>query len=180
MARRRIPRELRRRTWGEGTVWELLTVLQALPYRFASPLADLGMTARQRRKLRCEEEVLKATRVAYLLPHLGSRSRPQEPWLYLQTKRGGHYRVNDTGVIERYGKRILRLGAGSISEHGWYTASLRSVRWIQLVADGLLLRRIRREATSTIAAHPIVLEASHEGEVEEGHQATPEQLPLFP
>jgi len=49
MARQRVPPEVRSRQWIEGSVWDLLVAAQALPYRFASPFADLGMTTRQRR-----------------------------------------------------------------------------------------------------------------------------------
>jgi len=68
-----------------------------------------------------------------------------KPWLYVRTRRAGHYCVNDTGTIERYGKRIQRLGSGSITEHRWYPCTLRGVRWLQVVADGLLVRKGRDE-----------------------------------
>lgn len=117
MARRRVPLELRRRTWAEGRVWDLLVAADLLPYRFASPLADLGMTSTQRRRQRREEEQLKTTQVAYILPRPGTARRPPQPWLYVRTKRTGHYRVGESGVIERFGRRTQRLASGSISEH---------------------------------------------------------------
>ncbi|GAB4426106.1 MAG: hypothetical protein OHK0015_06650 [Chloroflexi bacterium OHK40] len=141
MARRRIPPELRRRTWAEGTVWELLVAADILLYRFASPFADLGMTVGERRKLRREVELLKATRVAYILPHNGGARRPLQPWLYVQTRRGGYFRVGDAGEIQRFGRRTQRLGSGSITEHGWYHCFLRGVRWLQVVAAGRMVQK---------------------------------------
>lgn len=76
MARRRTPLELRRRTWTEGTLWELLVAADLLPYRFASPFADLGLRRRERRLLRREAELLKTTSIAYILPHPGTARRP--------------------------------------------------------------------------------------------------------
>jgi hypothetical protein len=90
MARRHIPPELRRRTWTEGSVWDLLVVADLLPYRFASPFADLGMSARERRALRHEEELLRTTDIAYILPQPATPRRPSQPWLSVRTKRGGH------------------------------------------------------------------------------------------
>jgi hypothetical protein len=130
MARQRLPPEVRRRQWAEGSVWELLVAAGALPYRFASPLADLGMSTRQRRQLRREEELLKTTQVAYILPRPGTARQPLQPWLYVRTRRTGHYRVNDQGAIERFGKRIQHLGSGSITEHRWYPCTMRGVRWL--------------------------------------------------
>lgn len=152
MARCRIPPELHRRTWAEGSVWDLLVVADLLPYRFASPFADLGMTASQRRRLRREEEQLKTTQVAYILPRPGTVRRSPQPWLYVRTRRTGHYRVNDTGAIERYGKCTQRLGSGSISEHRWYPCTLRGVRWLQVIADGL---RVRKGRDETVTPAPI-------------------------
>ncbi|NTU83309.1 MAG: hypothetical protein HGA45_28725 [Chloroflexales bacterium] len=143
MARRRVPPELRRRTWAEGSVWDLLVAADLLPYRFASPLADLGMTSTQRRRQRREEEQLKTTQVAYILPRPSTARRPPQPWLYLRMKRTGHYRVGESGAIERFGRRTQSLGSGSISEHRWYPCSLRGVRWLQIVADGRIVRKVR-------------------------------------
>lgn len=114
MARRRIPRELRRRTWAEGTAWELLVMANLLPYRFASPFADLGMTPRQRRELRREEALLKGTTIAYILPQPARPRRPSQPWLYVRTQRGGHYRVGEAGEIERFG-RVSSISAPGAS-----------------------------------------------------------------
>lgn len=141
MARRRTPPELRRRTWAEGTVWELLVAGNILLYRFASPFADLGMTARQRRELRREVEQLKSTRVAYILPHKGTARRPPQPWLYVHTRRGGYFRVGDVGEIQRFGRRTQSLGSGSITEHGWYPCSLRGVRWLEVVVAGRMVQK---------------------------------------
>lgn len=145
MARRRLPPELRRRTWTEGTLWELLVAAELLPYRFASPFADLGMRASQRRRLRRDEELIKATSIAYILPHPRTARRPAQPWLYVRAKRGGHYRVGEAVAIDRYGRRTQRLGSGSITEHSWYPCSLRGVRWLQVVADGRLVQKVRRQ-----------------------------------
>lgn len=145
MSRRRVPPELRRRTWTEGSVWELLVAADALLYRFASPLADLGMTARERRQLRREVELLKTTPVSYILPDQRSRRRPPQPWLYVRPRRHGIYRVGDDGRIERYGPRVQRLGSGSITEHGWFWSTLRGVRWLCIVADGLVVQKVRRQ-----------------------------------
>lgn len=145
MARQRVPPEVRRRTWTEGSVWDLLIAAQALPYRFASPFAELGLMASQRRRLRREEELLKTTRVAYILPRPATARRPPQPWLYVRTRRTGHYRVNDAGAIERYGKRTQRLGGGSITEHRWYPCTLRGVRWLQVIADGLIVRGLQAD-----------------------------------
>ncbi|NWF82112.1 MAG: hypothetical protein HXY37_19010 [Chloroflexi bacterium] len=147
MARCRVPPELRRCPWAEGSVWNLLVVANLLPYRFASPLADLGMSRSQRRQLRREEELLKTTPIAYILPRPGTACRSPQPWLYVRTRRTGHYRVNDAGAIERYGRRTQRLGSGSITEHRWYPCSLRGVRWLQVIADGRLVQRVAAEAT---------------------------------
>jgi hypothetical protein len=145
MSRRRVPPELRRRTWTEGSVWELLVAADALLYRFASPLADLSMTARERRSCRREVELLKTTPISYILPNQRSRRRPPQPWLYVRPRRHGIYRVGDAGRIERYGARVQRLGSGSITEHGWFLSSLRGVRWLRVVADGLLVQELRRQ-----------------------------------
>jgi hypothetical protein len=180
MARQRVPPEVRRRTWTEGTVWELLVAAQALPYRFASPLADLGMTARERRQLRREEELLKTTRLAYILPRPATTWRTSQPWLYVRTRRTGHYRVNDQGAIERYGKRTQPLGSSSITEHRWYPCSLRGVRWLQVIADGLMVRKVNQlqaprehttDAPALIPADPVR---------DRGKDADVEQLRLFP
>jgi hypothetical protein len=142
MARRHLPPELRRRTWTEGSVWELLVAAELLPYRFASPFADLGLSRRERRQLHCEAELLKATITAYILPHPETARRPAQPWLYVRTKRGSHYRIGEAGEIDRYGRRTQSLGSGSITEHGWYSCSLRGVRWLQVIADGRMVRKM--------------------------------------
>lgn len=174
MARRRTPRELRRRSWTESTVWELLASAELLPYRFASPLADLGMTPRQRRELRCEAEVLKVTRIAYMLPQIATSRRPSQPWLYVRAPRGGYYRVGEAGEIDRYGARVQRLGSGSITDHGWYPCSLRGVRWLQVIAEG----RLRRAAQALAELPPVEQQAvEHAEEVPVGSSST-EQLSL--
>lgn len=179
MARCRIPPELRRRTWAEGSVWDLLVMADLLPYRFASPFADLGMTARERRQLRREEELLKTTRVAYILPRPATARRLPQPWLYVRTRRTGHYRVDESGVIERYGRRTQRLGSSSITEHRWYPCTLRGVRWLQVVADGLMVQKVnqlqapRAYTTDT----PILIPAEPVGATEK--VAAVEQLRLF-
>jgi hypothetical protein len=131
----------------EGTLWELLVAAELLPYRFASPFADLGLSRRERRLLRREAELIKATSIAYILHHRGTARRPAQPWLYVRTKRGGHYRVGEAGAIERYGRRTQSLGSGSITEHGWYPCSLRGVRWLQVVADDRLVQKVSRQET---------------------------------
>ncbi|NTU84672.1 MAG: hypothetical protein HGA45_35790, partial [Chloroflexales bacterium] len=175
-----VPPEVRRREWAEGTIWELLVAAQALPYRFASPFADLGMTARERRQLRREEELLKTTRVAYILPRPGTARWLPQPWLYVRTRRTGHYRVNHAGAIERYGKRTQRLGSGSITEHRWYPCTLRGVRWFQVVADGLMVRKGGQERTPqvgpTVAAEALPTETATCAGKAEGVA----QLRLFP
>lgn len=174
MARRRSPPELRRRSWTEGTVWELLVAADLLPYRFASPLADLGMTRRQRCELQRQAELLKATRVAYLLPQPPTARRSAQPWLYVHPQRGGYYRVGEAGEIDRYGARIQRLGSGSITEHGWYPCSLRGVRWLQVVADGRMRQSIRTVADLPPVEHRVIT-----GDTEnQGEPATTEQLCL--
>lgn len=166
MARRRLPPELRRRTWTEGSVWELLVTIDLLPYRFASPFADLGLSRRERRQLRCEAELLTATTIAYILPHRGTARRPAQPWLYVRTKRGGHYRVGEAGEIDRYGRRTQRLGSGSITEHGWYPCSMRGVRWLQVVADGRMVRKVSQlqgaqvDISGEVRLPPITLETT--------------------
>lgn len=145
MARQRIPRELRRRTWVEGTAWELLVAADLLPYRFASPFADLGMSARERRALRRREELLKTTPIAYILPQTATPHRPAQPWMYVRTKRGGHYRVGANGEVERFCRRTQHLGSGSITEHRWYPCSLRGIRWLHVLAGGRLVQKLSRE-----------------------------------
>lgn len=141
MARRRLPPELRRRVWTEGTVWELLVAAELLPYRFASPFADLGLNRRERRELRREAELIRETRIAFILPRKGTTGRPPQPWLYVQSRRGSSYRVGDAGEIQRFGRRTQSLGSGSITEHGWYHCSLHGARWLQVVAAGRMARR---------------------------------------
>lgn len=150
MARRRIPPELRRRSWTEGSAWELLVAAELLPYRFVSPLANLGMTPRQRRELRREEALLTGTIIAYILPQPARPRRPSQPWLYVRTQRGGHYRVGESGEIERFGRRTQHLGAGSITEHCWYPCSLRGVRWLQSVATGRMVRKLQADQSSDV------------------------------
>jgi hypothetical protein len=166
MARRRIPPELRRRTWREGTVWELLVTADLLPYRFASPFADLGLRPRERRELRRETELLKTTTIAFILPQPTTERRAAQPWLYIRTKRGGHYRVGEVGEIQRYGRRTQRLGSGSITEHGWYPCALRGVRWLQLIATNRLTRKVSRQQ-------------SQEAAVADNAAPSPEQLPAL-
>ena len=150
MARRRIPPELRRRTWREGTVWELLVTADLLPYRFASPFADLGLRPRERRELHREAELLKTTTIAFILPQPATRRRAALPWLYVRTKRGGHYRVGEAGEIQRYGRRTQRLGSGSITEHGWYPCALRGVRWLQLIATNRLVQKVSGQQSQEV------------------------------
>jgi hypothetical protein len=139
MARQRVPPEVRGRQWAEGTIWEMLVAAQALPYRLSSPLADLGMTASQRRRLHQEVELLKTTRAAYILPRAGSARRPPQLWLYVRARRSGYYRANAQGVIEGYGKRTQRLGAGSVTEHGWYPCSLRVLLPVLVTAQASII-----------------------------------------
>jgi len=54
-----------------------------------------------------------------MLPHPGTAQRPQ-PWLYVQTMRAGYYRVNDAGLIERFGRHMERFGGTTVTEHRWY------------------------------------------------------------
>jgi hypothetical protein len=124
------------------------------------------MTARERRQLRREEELLKTTR------------RPSQPWLYVRTRRTGHYRVNNAGAIERYGKRIQRLGSGSISEYRWYPCTLRGVRWLQVIADELIVRKGRGDpgTPAPIATAPRV---GRQQQTPQGNDAHPVQLALF-
>lgn len=173
VARRRTPPELRGRTWTEGSVWELLVAGDILLYRFSSPFADLGMTPRQRRELRREIELLKATHVAYILPHNGGTRRPPQPWLHVHTRRGGYYRVGDAGEIQRFGRRVQRLGAGSITEHRWYATSLREVRWLSLVAEGILQRKAREQNTPHTPSAAFI-------DPDPVDRPIAEQLPLFP
>lgn len=173
--RRPLPPELRRRSWTEGTVWELLVALDALPYRFVSPFADLGLTARERRRLRQEREQLKATAIACILPRPGTARRSSDLWVYVHVPRFGHYRVDDAGAIERYGRRVQRLSGTTISEHRWYPCSLRGVRWLAVVAEGRVLRAARDHpgaAAAITAGPPAALRPI---------TASPaaEQLPLF-
>lgn len=178
MARRRIPRELRRRTWAEGTAWELLVAADLLPYRFASPFADLDLSARERRALRREEELLKTTRIAYILPQPATPRRPVQPWLYVRTQRGGHYRIAEAGEIERFGRRVQYLGTGSITEHRWYPCSLRGARWLQIVATGRMVRNLQADQLSDAK---ILLDSQALG-VSEGAPGSPSatvQLPLL-
>ncbi|MFV9505468.1 MAG: hypothetical protein AB4911_13010 [Oscillochloridaceae bacterium umkhey_bin13] len=151
--RRRIPPELRRKTWTEGTVWELLSAAGWLPYRFASPLADLSLTARQRQKQRQEATQLQTTPIAYLLPQPGTARRPAVPWLYVRTTRGAHYRIGTDGAITRYGRRIQRLDSGSITTHTWYACDLRGVRWLQIIATG---RMIQHTPATIPSAEPLI------------------------
>lgn len=151
MARRRTPPELRRRSWTEGSVWDLLVAAELLPYRFISPFADLGTSARERRALRRDEELLKTTFTAYILPHPAKPRRPVQPWLYVKTKRGGYYRVGEAGEIERFGRRIQYIGSGSITEHRWYPCSLRGVRWLQLIAITRLARKVSWQQFQEVA-----------------------------
>lgn len=145
MALRRTPPELRRRTWREGTVWELLVAAELLPYRFASSFADLGLSPRECRELRREAELLKTTTIAFILPQPATGRRAEQPWLYVRAKREGHYRVGEVGEIQRYGRRTQRLGSGSITEHGWYPCALRGVRWLQLIATSRLMRKVSQQ-----------------------------------
>jgi hypothetical protein len=178
MARRRTPPELRRRTWAQGSVWELLVAGDILLYRFASPFADLGMTPRQRRDLLREVELLKATRVTYILPHNGGARRPPQSWLYVHTRRGGYYRVGDVGEIQRFGRRTQSLGSGSITEHGWYHSSLRGVRWLQVVAAGRMVQKAQavRDDLPADDRHPTTPDCPGEAAVA---SVKPVQLLLF-
>lgn len=179
MTRRRIPRELRRRTWTEGTAWELLVAADLLPYRFASPFADLGLSARERRALRREEELLKTTNIAYLLPQPATPRRSSQPWLYVRTKRGGHYRVGEAGEIERFGRRTQHLGSGSITEHCWYPCSLRGVRWLHVVADGRLMQKVRQAQVPPASTNGAGDSSSAVPATSSGNDAAAEQLRLF-
>jgi hypothetical protein len=180
MSRRRIPPELRRRTWVEETVWELLVVAELLPYRFVSPLADLGMTPRERRELRREEELLKGTNIAYILPQPASPRRKSQPWLYVRTKRGGYFRIGEAGEVERFGRRTQHLGSGSITEHRWYPCSLRGVRWLQVISSGRLVQKVTkdqaRDQTMAFAADCV----SDEQPTRATAVVPAEQLRLFP
>lgn len=178
MARRRIPSELRRRTWSEGIVWELLVAADLLPYRFAFPFADLGMSARQRRALRREEELLKTTHVAYILPQPARSRRQSQPWLFIRTKRGAYYRVGEAGEIERFGRRVQYLGAGSITEYRWHPCSLRGVRWLQIVATGRMVRKLQADQSSDVQPWP---DAQVPGDraMAPGSASTTVQLPLL-
>jgi hypothetical protein len=179
MARRRVPPELRRRTWAEGSVWDLLVAADLLPYRFASPLADLGMTNTQRRRQRCEEEQLKTTQVGYILPRPGTARRPPQPWLYVRTKRTGQYRVGESGAIERFGRRTQHLGSGSITEHRWYPCSLRGVRWLQVVADGRIGRKVRGSQQESLPPTADVCAPEARAQAQ-GSPQNVVQLALFP
>lgn len=172
MARRRIPPELRRCTWKEGTVWELLVTADLLPYRFASPFADLGLRPRERRELYREAELLKTTTIAFILPQPATARRAAQPWLYIRTKRGRHYRVGEAGEIQRYGSRVQRLGSGSITEHGWYPCALRGVRWLQLIATNRLVQKVSPQQSQEV---PVVDNAAPSPEQPPASQ----QLRLF-
>ncbi len=180
MARRRIPPELRRHSWTQGSAWELLVAADLLPYRFVSPLADLGMTPRQRRELRREEELLKGTTIASILPQPARSHRASQPWLYVRTQRGGHYRVGEAGEIERFGRRTQHLGSGSITEHRWYPCSLRGIRWLQVVADGRLVQKVRRSQEASAGATGTAQGLLTEADASPLPHETAEQLRLFP
>lgn len=178
MARRRIPRELCRRTWSEGTAWELLVVADLLPYRFASSFADLGLSTRQRRELRREEALLKGTTIAYILPQPARPRRPSQPWLYVRTERGGHYRVGEAGEIERFGQRTQHQGSASITEYRWYPCSLRGVRWLQIVATGRMVRKLQADQSSDVQPS-IQIQAFADRDVAPGSPSATVQLPLL-
>ena len=144
---RRIPPELRRRAWTSGTVWELLVAADLLPYRFTSPCADLGIRARERRHWRREQELLTTTKVRYILPYPGSAQRLPQPWLSVQTMRAGYYRVNDAGLIERYGRQLQRFGGTTVTKHRWYPCTLRGVRWLHVIATGRMVQKLGMTAT---------------------------------
>ncbi|MFV9507678.1 MAG: hypothetical protein AB4911_24265 [Oscillochloridaceae bacterium umkhey_bin13] len=154
---RRCPPELRRKSWQEGSIWDLLIAAACLPYRFRSPLADLGLSTRQRQKQHQEAIYLQTTPIAYLLPQPGTARHPPVPWLYVRTKRGAHYRIGCDGTITRYGRRIQHLGSGSITTHRWYACDLRGVRWLQIIATERLIQHTTATAPSTepIIAAPL-------------------------
>jgi hypothetical protein len=154
MSHRRTPPELRRKTWAEGTVWELLVAGELLPHRHASPFADMGLTKRRRRKLQEEKELLQRTQVSYILPRRGTTHRPPQPWLFVKVGRGV-YRVGERGEIERFGSRTLHFGSGSITEHGWYFSTLRGARWLRVVAEG----RATQRAAEVVELPPLAPEA---------------------
>jgi len=83
-------------------------------------------------------------------------------------------------VIERYGRRTQRLGSGSITEHRWYPCTLRGVRWLQVIADGRLVQKVRQDqaapAHGTVPAHS----SSAEAATSHGPPGAAEQLRLFP
>ena len=142
MVHHRTPPELRHATWTEGTVWDVLVAIDAVPSRLTSPIADHDMSARQRHQLRREQELLHTTRITYIMPHPGNAHQAPQPWLYIQTQRAGLYRVNDTGVIERSVRFTRRLGGTRITMNRWNPSTLRGVRWLQGIADGLVVRKM--------------------------------------
>lgn len=175
MSRKRIPPELKRKSWSEATVWELLVAAHLLPYRHSSSLGDLVMTKRERRELWKEQELLRRTRTSYILPQPGTVHRSSQPWLFIKSERGGYYRVGETGEIDRYGSRTLSFGSGSITERGWYPATLRGVRWLQLVATGRHVQTLQQQETqaaSFVELAPLSAEAVD-------HEPSAEQLRLF-
>ena len=123
--------------------------------------------------------MLKTTLVTYILPQPATARRVTQPWLYVRTKRTGHYRVGETGEIERFGRRIQRLGSGSISEHGYQRCSLRGVRWLQVVADGRMVQKIRAAQQESL---PPAADA-RATKVSDQAQSSPQnvvQLTMFP
>lgn len=173
---RTTPPELKRKSWIEGTVWELLAAADLLPYRHSSQFGDLGMTKRERRELWKERELLRGTRTSYILPQPGTERRSPQPWLFVKAERGGYYRVGETGEIDRFGTRTLNFGSGSITERDWYPATVRGVRWLQLVAIGRHVQTLQRQeaqAASCVALAPLSAEAAD-------REQPAEQLRLFP
>lgn len=175
MSRKRIPPELKRKTWAEGTVWELLVAADLLPYRHSSSLGDLGMTKRERREWWEEKELLQRTRLSYILPPPGTERQPPQPWLFIKAENGGFYRIGETGEIDRYSSRTLSFGSGSVTERGWYPSTLRGVRWLQLVAISRHVQTLQRQeglAASTVELAPLLAEAVD-------HEPPAGQLRLF-
>ena len=175
MSRKRIPPELKRKTWAEGTMWELLVAADLLPYRHSSPLGDLVMTKRERRELWKERELLRRTRTSYILPRPGMERRSPQPWLFIKAERGSYYRVGEEGEIDRYGSCTLSFGSGSVTERGWYPSTLRGVRWLQLVAISRHVQTLQRQevlAASTVELAPLLAEAVD-------HEPPAGQLRLF-
>src|SRR5881409_1871597 len=98
--RKKHPPEFKAHRYSDLTVWELLEREGLLDRAYSETWLWWTLSSKLRRQRERERQTLQAARIAGYTPPRTPRRKPPDPWLYLTTTRGTHYRLHADGTIQ--------------------------------------------------------------------------------